>query len=61
MRDHTTTQPVILIGVEPKELKGFDKIKIKTERETISLEGKFTIQMVNGTLKITSLQVKDRS
>ena len=61
MRDHTTTQPVILIGVEPKELKGFDKIEIKTARETISLEGNFTIQMVNGTLKITSLQAKDRS
>lgn len=63
MKEHTTTQPVILIGVEPKELKGFNKIEIQTEKEKIILEGSFTIQMVNESLKITSkpLQEKDMS
>ena len=48
-----TTIPVILIGTEPVEAKGFDKVLVKRgESELLYHEGTFEAHMVNGTLVI---------
>lgn len=51
MSEYSTTQPVILIGVDEKELKGFKEIKIVVEGKTYTFKGDFTIQMINESLK----------
>jgi len=51
MSEYSTTQPVILIGVEKKDLKGFKEIQIVVKGKTYTFRGDFTIQMINESLR----------
>jgi hypothetical protein len=51
MSEYSTTQPVILIGTEEKQLKGFKEIQIVVKGKTYTFRGDFTIQMINESLR----------
>lgn len=51
------TQPVILIGVEEAELRGFEKIKISVRDKALIVSehhfhGKLSVRMNNGELEV---------
>lgn len=53
-----TTQPVIYVGVERQEAKGFDKVVlIKENKDGLQtsenhVSGEVSVQMVNGVLRV---------
>lgn len=58
MEEHSKTQPVILVGVDEQEARGFNRVVLISENKEglytseQHLQGRVFIQMVNGTLVI---------
>jgi hypothetical protein len=67
MSNHTTTQPVILIGPELQEASGFNRVILKRVDSDglISIEthlqGKVFVQMVGEELHISAVSTKKES
>jgi len=58
-REHSKLQPVILIGVDPQEAYGFDEVLLCYKGSTEILKGKFTVQMINKTLKLVFIESQE--